>query len=226
MAYETLLLDADGTLLDFEKAEARGIEQTMKRHGLPFDKDILALYSRINKKCWEEFEQGLLTKEALLLARFYRLFDTLGIDADAETVRRTYQSELGKGAYLLDGAYEICERLAQTHDLYILTNGVSAIQYSRFSLSGLDRIVKDIFVSEEIGCQKPQTEYFERVFARIPGFCRSKALMVGDSLTADIQGGINAGVDVCWVNAKGLSAPEGMQITYEIRDIRDLMQIV
>ncbi|MDO4343476.1 MAG: YjjG family noncanonical pyrimidine nucleotidase [Eubacteriales bacterium] len=226
MKYDTLLLDADGTLLDFEKAEARGLEAALKLHQIPFDNRILAVYSRINKSCWEEFEQGLMTKETLLVERFRRLFKTLGITgADPQKVRLTYNEELSKGAYLIDGAFEVCQKLSKTHNLYIVTNGVSYTQRRRLGDSGLNRLVKGVFISEDIGFQKPRREYFEAVFSEIPGFDRTKALLVGDSLSADIQGGINAGIDTCWYNPWRIARPADMKITYEIHAISELSKI-
>lgn len=225
MEYQTLFLDADETLLDFKRAEAQGLENALRRHQLLFNKEILALYSGINKKCWEEFEQGFLDKETLLVERFRRLFAALDIKADPHAVRLSYHEELGKGGFLIEHAYEVCEELGKTHDLYIVTNGVAATQYSRFALSGLDKLVKGIFVSEEIGIPKPQKGYFDYVFAQIPGFRKENALMVGDSLTADIMGGINAGLDTCWYNPGRKPAPAGIKITYEIQDIRELLKI-
>ena len=140
MKYQTLFLDADETLLDFKRAEAQGLENALRRHQLPFSKEILALYSGINKKCWEEFEQGVFDKDTLLVERFRRLFRALDITADPDAVRLTYHEELGKGGFLIEHADEVCRKLKETHDLYIVTNGVAATQYSRFAISGLDKL--------------------------------------------------------------------------------------
>lgn len=226
MKYQTLLLDADNTLLDFQKAEARGIEAAFQAHCLPFSPEILALYSEINRRCWEEYERGQLDRDRLLIERFCRLFRQIDVEADAGAVALSYRDELGKGAYLIEGAREVCEELGKTADLYIITNGVAATQYSRFAASGLDKLVKRSFISEEIGYQKPRREFFAYVFAAIPDFHKDRTLVVGDSLTADIQGGIQAGVDTCWYNPRHVPRPEAMQITYEIDDIRKLREIV
>lgn len=226
MKYQILLLDADGTLLDFQKAEARGLEAAFSHYHLPFDENMLADYSAINKKCWEEFEQGLLDKKSLLVERFRRLFEKKSIHADPNAVRVTYQYELSLGSYLIEHAYEVCEELSKTHDLYIVTNGVASTQHRRLRESGLDKLMKGIFISEEIGCQKPQKEFFHYAFRHIPGFRRESALMIGDSLSADIQGGINAGVDTCWYNPFSKENTGNRNITYEIRDIRELLTIV
>lgn len=225
MRYQTLLLDADGTLLDFKKAEARGIRETFRQHQLYFDEKIMADYSAINKKCWEEFEQGLLDKETLLEERFRRLFHQYKIKADTAAIEKTYQYELGRGAYLIENAYEICEILSNKYDLYIVTNGVAVTQYQRIKDCGLDKLIKGMFISEEIGWKKPQIEFFHYVFEHIEGFDKSRALMIGDSLSADIQGGINAGLDTCWYNPNGLTRPANMEITYEIQDIRELVNL-
>lgn len=227
MGYKNLLLDNDGTLMDFKKSEARGIAETMRVYGLPFSEEILALYSRTNQKCWEEFERGLLDRNTLLVERFRRLFRQLGINnADADAVAATYEKELAKSAYLMDGALEVCRELREHCRLYIVTNGVSSTQHKRYAISGLDRLVHGVFVSEDIGCPKPQKEYFAYVFRHIPDFRKEETLMVGDSLTADIRGGINAGIDTCWYNPAGAPKPADMEITYEIRDLRMLKSIV
>lgn len=225
MSYQTLLLDADGTLLDFLKAEACALEKTFRQHQLYFDETILKDYSMINDKCWKEFEQGLLSKETLLVERFQRLFDKYNFSADANAVRRTYQYELSLGAYLIENAYETCEELAKHCDLYIVTNGVTSTQRRRLADCGLDKLIRDVFISEEIGAQKPKKEFFDYVFAHIPGFKRENTLMVGDSLSADIKGGISANLDTCWYNPNGIAKPEDMEITYIIHDIRDLIKL-
>ncbi len=226
MRYQTLLLDADGTLLDFKKTEARGIEETFRRYHLAFDRQLLEDYSAINRKCWEEFEQGMLDKETLLEERFRRLFSRYQIKADTSAIEKTYQYELGRGAYLIEGAYETCEKLSKTCDLYIVTNGVAVTQYQRVHDSGLDKLIKGMFISEEIGFQKPQPEFFQYVASHIAGFDKHRALMVGDSLSADISGGIHAGLDTCWYNPADADMPLEMTATYVIRDIRKLADIV
>ena len=225
MRYRTLLLDADGTLFDFEKAQAKALESALGSHGLPFNDEILSLYSRINTECWEAYEQGRMEKDVLLVERFRRLFAALHTAADPVAVRLSYHNELGKGAYLIDGAYELCRELKTTHALYIITNGVAQTQHSRFCASGLAQMTDGIFISEEIGYPKPQKEYFDYVSAHIPGFEKSRALIVGDSLTADMQGGLLAGIDTCWFNPKKKKKPANLPVTYEIHRLPELLKI-
>lgn len=226
MGYRILLFDADGTLMDFKRAEAQGIEATFQIHRLPFDREILALYSEINRRCWEEFESGLLAWDALHTERFCRLFAKLGIRADAQAVQATYRDELGKGAFLMDGARELLLTLRKEHKIYIITNGVATTQRSRFQKCGLDQLVDGVFISEDIGCRKPQKAYFDHISAQIPDFSAGEALIIGDSLTADIQGGINAGIAVCWFNPEGLAAPGNMRIDHQIRRLEELKEFV
>ncbi|MDO4522858.1 MAG: YjjG family noncanonical pyrimidine nucleotidase [Eubacteriales bacterium] len=226
MKYEILLLDADETLLDFKKAEEQAIRATFAQHGLEMNDDVLAMYSSINQQCWKEFEQGIIDKPTLLAERFRRLFVHLGLDADPNTVRVTYQDQLGLAAFWIDGARELCEELSMSHKIYIVTNGVSATQHSRFAICGLDQLADGVFVSEDVGYQKPRREYFAYVFAQIGEFDPEKVLLVGDSLSADIAGGIKAGMDTCWYNPHHHALPKELNPTYVIDDIRKLREIV
>ncbi|MFR8531450.1 MAG: HAD-IA family hydrolase, partial [Anaeromassilibacillus sp.] len=137
-----------------------------------------------------------------------------------------YQEELGRGAFLLPGAEEVCAYCARFCDLYIVTNGVSRTQYSRLHDSGLDRYMKGIFVSEDAGYQKPMKEYFDYVFARIPGFQAEKTLIVGDSLSSDIRGGNNAGIDTCWYCPDGGQMPGDVRVNYTIRRLEELKDLI
>lgn len=228
MNYSCLLFDADETLLDFKKAEARAICETFRRHDLAFNETILHTYSEINQRYWKEFEQGRLDKPTLLIERFRRLFQVLSLNADPHQVRLTYQEELGLGAYWKPGAKELLQMLRDSgcYQIYIVTNGVSVTQHSRFALCGLDQLSDDVFVSEDIGYQKPKPEYFSCVFERIPGFRKERTLLIGDSLTADIAGGIAAGIDTCWYNPGHQPCPQDCLPTYEIDEISLLQTIL
>ena len=224
--YTTLLLDVDGTLLDFEEAERVALEATFRRHGYPLDHSIKKMYHSINRKLWKQFERGEISREQVIYSRFVDLFQAAGIEGDGRTVEDEYQEELGRGAFLIPGAKEICAYCAQFCDLYIVTNGVSRTQYSRLRDSGLDRFMKGIFVSEDAGYQKPMKEYFDYVFARIPGFSPKKTLIVGDSLSSDIQGGNNAGIDTCWYCPKGGEVPAGVRVNYTIHRLDALKDLI
>lgn len=224
--YDTLLLDADDTLLDFRKTEKAALENTFDDYGLKLTGEIRDIYKTINHELWSAFERGEITKETITSTRFQRVFDTVGYRVDGRNFHLDYQRQLAQGYYLIDGARELCEELAGQYRLYCVTNGVAATQYSRLSGSGLDNYFSGIFVSEEIGHQKPSTHYFSAVFKSIPKFEASHSLIIGDSLTSDIQGGKNTGIDTCWYNPSGLEAKPELKADYEIRKLDELMPIL
>ena len=221
--YDVYLMDADGTLFDFEKAEANAVQNMFERRGFCYSDEILMTYREISALLWEEFEKGAISSSELQIQRFARLFSTIGLSYDAQRFNAEYLIELGKGAYLIDGAYEICEELAaHGKRIYIVTNGVQISQKSRIERSIIKEFISDYFISEAIGFQKPHALYFQHVFSNIPHFDKSKTLIVGDSLSADIAGGINAGIDSCWFNRFEMSNDTGIIPTYEIRDLSEL----
>ena len=220
--YTTLLFDADGTLMDFKKSEAQALDQTFRKYGIHPTREILDLYADINHGLWKDFENGLIDKDTLVTSRFQLLFLELGLDIDGMAFEADYQPALGRGAFLIDGAYDLCRVLKKDFSLYIVTNGVSSTQYSRLSATGLDALMEDIFVSEDAGAQKPQKDFFDYIAARIPGYDSSEALVVGDSLTSDIQGGINAGIDTCWYNPGREKNLLDIHPDYEIHTLEEL----
>ena len=224
--YDTLLLDADDTLLDFGKTEKAALENTFDEYGLKLTEEIRAIYKTINHELWSAFERGEITKETITSTRFSRVFDTVGYRVDGRTFHLDYQKALGRGYFLIDGARELCEKLAGKSRLYCVTNGVAATQYSRLSGSGLDNYFDNIFVSEEIGHQKPSRDYFSAVFKSIGQFDPSRTLIVGDSLTSDIQGGKNTGIDTCWYNPSGKIAEPALKADYDIRKLDELLPIL
>ena len=224
--YDTLLLDADDTLLDFRKTEKAALENTFDHYGLKLTEEIRDIYKTINHELWSAFERGEITKETITSTRFQRVFDTVGYHVDGSTFHLDYQQQLAQGYYLIDGARELCEKLAGKYRLYCVTNGVASTQYSRLSGSGLDNYFRDIFVSEEIGYQKPSAHYFSAVFKSSPEVDTTHTLIVGDSLTSDIQGGKNTGIDTCWFNPSRQAAKPELKADYEIVKLGELLPIL
>lgn len=200
---EFLLLDLDDTILDFHKAEHIALSKTLRTLGLEPTEEVLARYSRINKDHWERLERKELTRPQVLLGRFETLFREYGIEVDPAKCASLYEENLSIGHYFLPGAEEALEVLSKKYKLYLVSNGTARVQAGRLKSANISRFFETIFVSQEVGADKPDITYFERVFARIEGFQKEKAIIVGDSLTSDIQGGINAGIRTCWVNPKG-----------------------
>lgn len=202
MRYPYILMDADETLFDFKRSEAEAFRQVMPQFGIRDVEQGLGLYQAINEGYWKRFEQGQVTKPQLLLARFDDLFAAFGLECDSEAVNRAYMTRrAGSGFYLLPGAFELCCRLhGQGHKLYIVTNATAQVQRNRFAQSGLTPYFEDVFISEEIGSQKPALAFFQHVFDSIGQPPKDQIIILGDSLTSDMRGGRNADIATCWFN--------------------------
>lgn len=225
MKYPYLLFDADNTLFDFDKAERRAYANVCRTHGLAFSDSGYALYRQCNGELWHDFDRGLCTKEFILVERFRRYLERSGQSAQPEALNRTHLETIANSAFLLPGALELCRTLAADHALYIITNGVEASQRSRFQLSPLVPYFKDMFISEAVGCGKPSRAYFDYVFQAVPGLTPENGLVIGDSLSSDIQGANNAGLDCCWFNPKGLPRPEDLRIDFEARTLEEILPL-
>lgn len=223
MNYTTLLFDADETLLDFSRAENEAMPCTFAKFGIRYDEEVRAVYDEINHGLWKAFENGEITQKDVLNHRFQDTFAKLGIVPPADfAFEKAYQLALGEGAFLIDGALELVRELSKTHDIYIVTNGVTATQHSRMDACGLKPYLKGIFVSEETGHRKPEKEYFDYVFSHIPEIDLEKTLLIGDSLSSDIKGGNIAGIDTCWYNPNCNTNASTASPTYEIQKLEEL----
>jgi 2-haloacid dehalogenase len=198
---EFLFLDLDDTILDFKKAEAVAVRKAIREAGVEPTDAVCARYSQINKLHWEMLERGELTREEVLVNRFGMLFEELGYAVDKTAVARNYERLLGIGHWYLPGAEEtVKQKLFGKYRLFLASNGTASVQHGRMTSADLYPYFEQAFVSQEIGHNKPSKEYFDACFAAIPGFDREKAMIVGDSLSSDIKGGINAGIKTVWVN--------------------------
>lgn len=224
--YRQILFDVDETLLDFGAAERNGIQEVLKNYQVVPDDEKIALYSGINDSLWKAYERGEIVRDTIMENRFRIFFEKLGKSVNGPEAEALYRSQLDASAILIDGAMEILDYLAPNYDLYVITNGVSETQYRRLSKSGIDRYMKDIFVSEDAGIQKPRKEFFDYCFSRMEEPDPSRMLIVGDSLSSDIKGGNNAGIDTCWFNRKGAGRTDGVCITYEISCLKELKELL
>ena len=219
---EFLLLDLDDTILDFHKAERIAITKTIREYGVEPTENVLSRYHTINKWHWEQLELGTMTREEVLVGRFAKLFEEYGIAVDAEAVARAYEQNLAIGHYFLPGAEEAVDRLHRKYRLFLTSNGTASVQKGRMTSANLYRFFEKVFVSQEIGFNKPSKAYFDACFGQIPDFDPDKAMIVGDSLSSDIQGGINAGIRTCWVNPAHLPGKKGIAPDYEIEALSQL----
>ena len=224
--FEFLFLDLDDTILDFHKAERIAISKTIREFGVEPTEEVLYRYHMINKWHWEQLELGRLTRAEVLENRFGVLFQELGLAADKSLCARVYEKNLSQGHWFLPGAQDAVDRLSKKYRLFLASNGTASVQKGRMTSANLYRFFEKVFVSQEIGHNKPSTEYFEAAFSQIPGLDKRKCLMVGDSLTSDIRGGINAGIKTCWVNPEGLPCREDIRPDYEIQYLHQLEDLL
>ena len=224
--YEFLFLDLDDTILDFQKAEHIALSKTLESFGLTPTEEVLKRYNQINRAHWEALERKEMTRAQVLLGRFQMLFREFQLNVDPEKVARIYERNLGIGHWFLPGAEEAVERLSKKYKLYLASNGTASVQKGRMTSADLYRFFEKVFVSQEIGANKPSIEYFERCFAQISGFDKAKAIIVGDSLTSDILGGQNAGITTCWVNPGHKPGREDIRVDYEIEALSQLENLL
>jgi 2-haloacid dehalogenase len=223
---EYLFLDLDDTILDFHKAERVAIAKTLDAFGAAPTEEVLSRYHAINKWHWEQLELGTMTRQQVLEGRFRMLFDELGLSADPAAVTAAYAENLAIGHWFLPGAEEALMELHGKYRLFLASNGTASVQKGRMTSANLYRFFEQVFVSQEIGHNKPSRAYFDACFARIPGFDPQKALMVGDSLISDIKGGINAGIRTCWVNPSHAPANPEIPADYEIETLAYLPRLL
>ena len=226
MPYSIALFDADNTLLDFTRAEHDALCLSLAARGLPRDEGTVALYSAINDSHWKRLERGETTRDLLKVARFADFFGATGHSGDPAAMARDYEAALGRQTHLVDGALELIQALHGKCRLFIITNGITAVQKSRFGGCALAPYFEHSFISEEMGCAKPEKKFFDLVAASIPGFDPAEALVIGDSLSSDILGGVNAGLHTCWFNPAGKPAPADLPITYTVRRLADIYPIL
>lgn len=220
--YDFVLFDADNTLFDFDVAEHRALKQTLEHYGFPCDDHTRERYLAINRALWAAFNKGEADKDWLVVERFAALQREKGGNHDAAEMNTYYLARLAEGADLLQGAEALCRALSKQCTLAIITNGVASAQRGRFSRSPLKDIIPYLFISGEMGCQKPQKVFFEKVLAEMGITDPGRAVVVGDSLSADIQGAVNAGLSSFWYNPNRLPLGDGPQptrIMYHFSDI-------
>lgn len=226
--YRYILLDIDGTMLNFEASEDVALRYLFDKYGFgELREDMKREYIRINRGYWEALERKEMTKEQILVGRFHDFFAMYGLDVNkASAFNDDYQIELGNTAVFERGAEELVHLLKGKVRVLGATNGTKVAQERKLKLSGLDQILDYTYISEDLGYEKPDIRYFEHIFEKEGITDPKEVLIVGDSLSSDIRGGIDAGIDTCWYNPNGKKVPEDMNITYVISDLNELKGIL
>jgi 2-haloacid dehalogenase len=226
MNYEWLLFDADGTLFDYTLAEEKALRGAFQEFDIPFSTPYLETYQRINRQVWIDFENRLISATALRTRRFDLLFDDLGVMTDSGDFSASYLRHLAQGTDLVAGAEELVRRLVSQFHLGLITNGLQDVQRSRLENSKIAGMFDVVTISEEIGAAKPDPAFFDTVFQKMGQPTRKSVLVIGDSLTSDIQGGNMYGLATCWYNPFHSPADPRFPASYEIHNLPDLLNIV
>jgi 2-haloacid dehalogenase len=224
--YDLILFDADGTLFDYDRAEGIALQRAFEHHQFQYEDTIRNRYREINSSMWKEFENGKIDKVSLQTGRFQRLLEECNLEADACDFNSIYLDLLSEGGYLLDGALEVCRELSQNCTLAIATNGIARTQKNRLKNSAIFPYIKHIIVSEDAGYQKPHQGFFQYAFHICGHHDKETAIIVGDSLSADIRGGVDFGIDTCWYNPGKITDRNDLRADHEIHDLRELMKFI
>lgn len=224
--YKLLIFDADHTLWDFDKAEKNAICKIFVDSNIPFENSYLEVYREINFSLWKLFEQNEISQKKIKTERFRLFFEKIGFSADYSKISHDYLIYLSQGNELLDGAFELITDLKSRYMLALLTNGISIVQHPRYENSRLFGSFSAFVVSGDLGINKPDKAIFEYTLDKCNISDKSEVLMIGDSLSSDIQGGLNSGIDTCWYNPKGSVNNTPFKPKYEIMNLNEIYHVL
>lgn len=221
--YRYILLDADNTLFDFDAAERQALRTTLARRGVDMTGELEGRYLAINRPLWEALHRGEVEQEWLVVERFRRFGASLGLESDPAEWNREYLERLGECGVLLPGAEDFLATLKEAGRVMVLaTNGVPSVQRRRLAGSPATPYFSGVFISGEMGTAKPQAAFFETILTALPAPAE-ETVMVGDTLSSDIQGAINAGLDSIWYSPKG---GESSLPTYTVRTYQEMLRVI
>ena len=224
--YKYLLFDADDTLLDFKAAEDTALKTVLKNNNLPYDDETVKTYSKINQKYWKAFEKGEIERDEIFPLRFGEFLGVLGSNLEPMAINAQYFEALRQVHTMLPDADELIDYIVGKYKLYIVTNGVAKTQHLRLKQSGIWDKFDGVFISEELECQKPSVEYFTKVLEAIGNPPKSECLVLGDSISSDILGGKNIGIDTVWVNVRDLKNFTDITPDYTVTNLKDLKKML
>ena len=227
MQKDIFLVDADDTLLDFHASSKLSLKQAFLDCGIPFQEEYLQTFSTFNAGLWQRLERKELTRSELMSRRFPMYLQLLGItDVSGEEFNNVFLKNLSTKPIYMDGAEEFLQTLNQMGEVYIVTNGTAWIQKSRFDIVNLWQYAKDVFVSDLIGFDKPAKEYTDYVLAHIPNFDKSRAVWIGDSLSADIKAASDSNIDSIWFNPHQKPLKGSVKPTCETNSFDEILNIL
>lgn len=223
MRFDTVLLDIDDTLFDFRESSFQALVKAFRAIGRPFTREDMPAYEVFNNELWQSYERGEIEKSFIYPERFRRYFASIGLEADPVFVNRMYLHELAEGRNFMPHCRELLQALHGKYLVVIVTNGDSYAQERRIERSGMAQYFDHVFISEQLGTKKPEKDFYDKIFSVIGSERRASSIMVGDSLSSDMQGGRNAGIATCFYGEKS-RADE--RCDYVIEDLLDLLPIL
>lgn len=223
MSYDILLFDADNTLFDFSAAERECFFELAPLYNIPQTENAYEAYRDFNLESWKDIEKGVADKHFLLLRRYVKLFDYLGIDGDAEKLNDDFLNKLAEKSIVYPYTPALLKNLAACGKrIFMITNGVASVQHGRLDRSEIKNSFEKVFISEEAGASKPHKDYFEFVAKHIEGFDKKKAIVIGDSLTGDIAGANGYGLDCIWFNPENLPMPAKYKANFIAKTLQEV----
>lgn len=227
MAYNCLLLDMDDTLLSFKASEVEALTKVLEKYNIPVTEENIELYHNINEGLWQDLEKGKIKKHLIGKTRFQKFCKTIGAEVkNPEQMNKEFMAIMRDSAVLIDGAIEFLEDIEDYATIAIVTNGTDAVQNSRLKLSGIADFADGVYTSEKVGVNKPNKQIFLAALKDLGVENHSKVLVIGDRLQSDIKGGINAGLDTCWVNFANEENKTNIKPKYEVQDYTQLKNII
>lgn len=227
MSYDILLFDADRTLFDFDESEKLAFFEIAPRYGVASTNENFELYKKINHENWHALELGLVTKEVLVVRRFAQFLEAVHAVGNAQKMNDDYLTALSKKSILFKDTLPLLEKLKGAGKrIFIITNGVTKVQEGRLKDSPILPYLEQVFISEQMNVSKPQKLFFDLVAQKIEGYTPENALVIGDSLTSDIQGANNAGLDCVWLNLENAPNDKGLKVTFEAKSLDEIGEFI
>lgn len=221
-----ILIDLDNTLIDFNECARHSIIDIFNKFNLPYSDNVFTTFITENVKIWKRLENSEITKAQLREDRWNIILGKLGIDFDGHIVEDLFEKGVAKSAYAVDGAYELLDYLYPKYDLYIVSNGFRFVQESRLKIGDFEKYFKEIFVSEDVGIPKPATEFFDYCFEKLGNPDKASVVLIGDSLSADIKGGVAYNIDTIWFNKNNDTLPDEIKPDYVVTRLQDINEIL
>ena len=198
-----IFFDLDHTLWDFEKNSDLTFQKIFKLNDLSVDlHSFLEVYRPLNFKFWKLYREEKVTKSELRYGRLKNTFDAIDFpisDTLIYLIADQYIEHLADFNHLFDGAIEILDYLNQKYTLHIITNGFEEIQTKKMINSKIYHYFEKVITSESVGVKKPNPKVFKHAL-EIANANIDQAIMIGDSIEADINGALGVGMKAIHCN--------------------------